>query len=125
VIPNGDERSILLENFKSKSYDLDGGIIIDGRDAVKQSVFLTLNTPRYGCAIYSWNYGGQLENFIGKSLSIVYAMVQTNIKEAIMMDDRILNVNGFSFKKDKGFVTVFFTVTSIYGQFESEVNVNV
>ncbi len=33
----------------------------DNIEAVKQAVYLILNTERYDCLIFSWNYGAELK----------------------------------------------------------------
>ena len=125
----------LLNNFTidvqpSKTYalDIEKGIIkgyCNGLEAVKQAVYKALNTERYDCLIYSWNYGAEIKELFGKPISLVYPEVKRRIEEGLKQDDRINLVENFSFEKKKGSLKVTFTVVSTEGSFESEVNVNV
>ncbi|MBH7464776.1 DUF2634 domain-containing protein, partial [Clostridioides difficile] len=45
--------------------------ICDDVEALKQTIFLTLNTERYQHLIYSWNYGAELNDLIGEPISYV------------------------------------------------------
>jgi phage baseplate assembly protein W len=114
----------------SKTYALDikKGVIsgfTDGIEAVKQAIYLMLNTDRYKWEIYSWNYGSELESLIGSPIPYVYAKIKENITDALMRDDRILSVSSFDFSKKKSAVSVSFTVSTIYGDVQEEVSVNV
>lgn len=74
-------------------YPCSGGKL-DGLEAMKQAIFLILQTERFQYAIYSWNYG--------------------------IEDDRVLSVEQFSFTKGKRSLLVKFTVTTTEGDVESE-----
>jgi len=125
----------LLNNFTmavqpSKTYalDIENGVIrgyANGLEAVKQAVYKALNTERYDCLIYSWNYGSEMKKLFGQPISLVYPEVKRRIEEGLLMDDRISSVENFSFEKKRGALHVTFTVVSTEGSFESEVNVNV
>lgn len=93
---------------------------IDGIEALKQAIALILNTERYEYLIYSWNYGSELNGLIGTDKDIAESELKRRIKEALLQDDRIKNVDNFIFEYEKDSVLVKFTVFSIYGYFESE-----
>lgn len=96
----------------------------DGIEAVKQSVFLILNTERYQCPIYSWDYGVELIDLIGKPLSYVSSEVQRRIMDALKYDNRITGVGDFEFEvTDKRNLYVTFTIHTIYGQIDTGVMV--
>lgn len=99
----------------------------DGLDAVKQAVFLILNTPRYKYEIYSWNYGSELAEAIGCPVPLVFVRIKDYITEALMQDDRIISVGNFEFDKNKSQVYVAFTVGTELGAFSTgtEVTINV
>ena len=97
---------------------------IDGLDAYKQAIYKILNTERYKYVIYSWNYGVELNDLIGKPIYYVVPEIERRITEAVSQDDRTLSVSGFEFDTSKrGVVHVKFTVTSIYGREEIEKDV--
>lgn len=97
----------------------------DGLDAVRQAVQLILAAERYEYAIFSWDYGVELQDLFGKDRDYVFAELQRRITDALTQDDRITEVTDFDFNCEKGKITVKFTVHSSYGDFESEVNVDV
>lgn len=89
---------------------------VDGLNAYKQAVYKILNTERYEHLIYSWNYGVELKNLMGKPLSYVIPELEVRIKEAVMQDDRTENVYGFQFEQPKrGVLHVTFYCKSTLG----------
>lgn len=98
---------------------------VDGIEAVKQAVFFILNTERYEHLIYSWDYGVELKDLIGMPPSYVIPEVERRVTEALTQDDRIESVSDFQFERQKEKLHVTFVVHTIYGDIESEVNVNV
>ncbi|EMJ5513626.1 DUF2634 domain-containing protein [Clostridioides difficile] len=99
--------------------------ICDNVEALKQTIFLTLNTERYQHLIYSWNYGVELNDLIGEPVSYVIPELERRIKEALIQDDRIENVDNFEFQNVKGKVHCKFTVYSKYGNIKAEKVVSV
>ena len=69
--------------------------MLDGLEAVKQTIFCILNTERFDCLIYSWNYGVELNGLFGKSLGVAKSKLKKRIREALTRDDRILSVDAF------------------------------
>ncbi|HEM7410830.1 TPA: DUF2634 domain-containing protein [Clostridioides difficile] len=99
--------------------------ICEDVEALKQTIFLTLNTERYQHLIYSWNYGVELNDLIGEPISYVIPELERRIKEALIQDDRIENVDNFQFENIKGKVHCKFTVYSKYGNIKAEKVVSV
>lgn len=97
----------------------------DGLEAIKQAVYLILNTERYDYAIYSDNYGVEFKELTGKPIPYVLPELKRRIEEALTQDERITSVDTFDFEVDKGKVHCTFTVHSIFGNFENESVVNV
>lgn len=94
----------------------------EGLDAVKQTIFITLNTERYQCPIYSWDYGVELNDLVGKPMTYVSSEIQRRVKDALCTDDRIIGCSDFSFEiTDKRKLSVRFTVLTIYGNTDAEV----
>lgn len=95
--------------------------MIDNKDAVVQAVEKILLTERYAYRIYSWNYGAELQFYIGKDTDFVMADAEKTITEALTQDDRILGVENFTAKLiDLNSVSVSFTVVSTAGNFDYE-----
>ena len=80
----------------------------DGIDAVRQAIFCILNTERYECIIYSWEYGVELKDLFGEPLSYILPELKRRIEDALTQDDRIASVNAI------------FTVETIYGETQAE-----
>ena len=134
MIPSGN--AILTTDFdvvkqpsKQHRMNLDNGLILgtcDGLEAVKQSIFKILNTERYDCLIYSWNYGIELMDLYGQPLMYVCPEIERRVKEALLQDDRITGVDSFEFDTSgKGVVSVKFTVHTSFGNANEEMVVNI
>ena len=98
----------------------------DQLEAVKQAVYKILNTERYAYLIYSWNYGVELADLFGKPVNYCVSEIERRIREALLMDDRILQVKDFSFDfPEKGVNYTQFTVLSSKGEFQTGKEVRV
>lgn len=125
---SGDILDIEVESQPSKTYCLDienGRIrgIADNLEAVRQAVYLILNTERYDCLIYSWNYGVELKELIGQPREYAYSEIKRCITEALLQDDRITAVDDFEFETAEKTVHVRFKVYTIFGDMEVETDV--
>ncbi|AJA42540.1 xkdS-like protein (endogenous virus) [Clostridium phage phiCT453A] len=104
----------------TKTYKIKDDRIVgfcDGIEALKQAIYLILNTERYEYLIYSDDYGSELKGLIGKDRDIAESEYKRRIKEALVQDDRVNNVDNFIFKYDGDNVLIEFIVFSIYGEF--------
>lgn len=119
------------EEFANKTYKIDfkeNRIIgkITDLEAVEQAIYKILHTERYSYLIYSWNYGVEFENLIGKDYEFILGDLQRRIEEALFQDDRIEKIDNLIIKKiSKESILVSFIVVSKYGNLKTEVNVNV
>lgn len=94
---------------------------LDGVEAMKQAIFLALQIERFRFAIYSWNYGIELDALLGQSMPpYLQAKVAKAIEDALLADDRVLSVENFSFSKTKRDIHATFTVSTTEGDIESE-----
>ena len=98
---------------------------IDQIQAVEQAVFLILTTERYQWLIFSWNYGVELQNLIGKDPEYCIPEIERRIREALLQDDRITAVENFEFTLNKRKVLTTFTVISIYGGITTTLEVDI
>ena len=92
----------------------------DGLEAMKQAIYLILNTERYEYIIFSWNYGVELADLFGKPSSYVMAELERRISEALLQDKRITKVEDFEFDRERNKVFCKFKVKTIYGEIDSE-----
>ncbi|MBG9944698.1 DUF2634 domain-containing protein [Brevibacillus formosus] len=91
--------------------------MVDGLEAVKQAVFIILETQRFQYLIYSFDFGSELEGLIGKSPLFVQSEIRRLIKEALLQDDRITDVQNVRFQSQGDSMLVEFTVVSVFGDF--------
>lgn len=135
MIPNIDvlQMEITKPAYPNKTYKIsfekDGVDRIsgyaDGLASVVQAVYLILNTERYMFNIYSWDYGVELFDLIGKPIPYVIADLPRRIKEALIMDDRIDDVVDFEFERNGSKLHATFTVVSNIGNISTELEVTV
>ncbi|WP_054198854.1 DUF2634 domain-containing protein [Clostridium baratii] len=113
----------------SKTYKIDsfnGRITrkIDELEAIKQAIFKILQTERFENVIYDDSYGVELVGLIGKPKEFVKSDIERIIKEALLVDERILGIENFNIvDENKDILKIEFKVNSIYGdiKLESEV----
>lgn len=124
MLPNNN--TIIQEDNRMPSYtyyiDFDRNRIIgtvDDIEAVKQAIYLILQTERYESLIYNFYYGTEFDSLIGKSRELITSELERRIREALLEDDRIVRVTDFTieFTSDKAIVE--FTVNTIFGYIES------
>lgn len=110
-----DSKGILGLTLSAQLYGMDRiSGYIDDLQAIIQAVYLILSTERYKHIIYSWDYGVELLDLIGKPMPFVMAELPRRIKEALTTDDRIEDVVDFVFEKQgKRLHTTFTVVTNI------------
>ena len=112
----------------SRTYKMIGDRIqgyTDGLDALKQAIYKVLNTERYEYPIYSFNYGIELENLIGKDPVYVQIELKRRIRECLLRDDRITEVDNFKFEVNGDEIKCTFDVHSIYGDLTVSREVNI
>ena len=121
-----------VEEQPSKTYYLDKknkrivGIVTDYLKAIEQAVYLILSTERYDYVMYSWNYGIELKDLYGQIKEYVIPNLINRIKEALLQDDRIMDVVDFNYKINKNVYSISFTVITEYGNIDiSEVEFSV
>lgn len=93
---------------------------IDGIEALKQTIYCILNTERYENIIYSWNYGSEFNDLIGKDKDFILGDLKRRIIDALSVDERIDDVNDFKFSTNKESMTVNFIVKTVYGEITIE-----
>lgn len=123
-------QEITETNYPSRTYGIavnneriDG--YVDDLDAVKQAIYLILSSERYQHIIYSWDYGVELLDLIGKPMPYVMSEIPRRIKEALTQDNRIVDVKDFEFKKNKNKLHTTFTVITNIGNISTELEVAV
>ena len=98
---------------------------IDDLKAIQQAIYLILNTERYQYPIYSWDYGVELVDLMGKPIPYVISEIPRRITEALTQDSRINNVRDFEFEKNKSKLYVTFVVETTIGDIPTDLEVNI
>ncbi|MBQ9607653.1 MAG: DUF2634 domain-containing protein [Lachnospiraceae bacterium] len=129
-----DEEDVVEEietTTEQKDYEIDfttgelTGRIISGLPAVIQWVRLTLGTERYYYNQFTWDYGSELEDLIGREFSGEYVENEVGrmISDALSMNDDIESISDLTVESESDKITAEFKVNTIYGSEEVTVNV--
>ena len=97
--------------------------LIEGNEAIKVWAYKALLTPRYSYSIYSWDYGSELMDLIGKAYtpSLTKEEAKRYIKEALLINPYILEVTVLDTSFNNGVLSADIKIVTIYG--ESEVTI--
>ena len=112
----------------SRTYKITGNRIqgyTDNLQALQQAIYKVLNTERYEYPIYSFSYGIELENLLGKDPVYVQIELKRRIRECLLRDDRITEVDNFKFEVNGDEIKCTFDVHSIFGNFTASREVNI
>jgi hypothetical protein len=121
MVPESTIVEILDKEIPDLTYNINfenGKIsgLISGVEAVTQAVYKILSTERYAHLIYDWYYGVEMEKLIGKSREYILASIDSTISDALLADDRVKGVNGFTIGEvEKDELPISFIVNTIYG----------
>ena len=97
--------------------------IVEGNEAIKVWVYKALLVPRYNYSIYSWNYGSELMDLIGKAYTpqLTKSEAKRYIEEALKINPYILDVNVIDTDFKDNILSANVKIVTIYG--ESEVTI--
>ena len=109
-------------DFKNNQPIIENGEfkIVEENEAIKVWIYLTLLTPNKQYPIYSWDYGSEVKELIGKNYTkaLTEAEAQRLIEECLLINPYItdIQVTDTSFKDST--LTCNVKVTTIYGDLE-------
>ena len=94
--------------------------IVEGNNAIKVWVYKALLTPRYNHSIYSWDYGSELMDLVGKAYtpSLTKEEAKRYIKEALLINPYILEVTVVDTSFNNGVLSANIKLLTIYGESE-------
>ena len=97
--------------------------MVEGNNAIKVWAYKALLTPRYNHSIYSWDYGSELMDLIGKAYtpSLTKEEAKRYIKEALEINPYVLEVSVIDTSFNNGLLSASIKLLTIYG--ESEVTI--
>ena len=104
LFPSYIENNISLKAEQQKAmpkeYEIDfetgqlTGGVAEGKEAIKIWIWLALQTPRYRYYAYTWDYGSEFEDLIGKGYTEEYieAEVQQMTEECLLINENIQSI---------------------------------
>ena len=97
--------------------------IVEGNEAIKVWVYKALLVPRYQYSIYTWGYGSELMDLIGKAYTpqLTKSEAKRYIEEALKINPYILDVNVIDTDFKDSVLSANVKIVTIYG--ESEVTI--
>ena len=96
---------------------------VDGQAAVRQAVEIILNVERFRWQIYRPYSGMQWDGLIGQDPGYVASELQRRITEALTMDDRVRGISDFSYSVEGDSLRASLTVNTVFGDYETSVEV--
>lgn len=132
IYPFNDDEEISVSEDQftvPKEYEIDfntgqlTGRIVEGNDAIAVWVWLALQTPRYDHYIYSWDYGQEFEQIIGKGYSKAYtdSELEAMIGSCLSVNPYIEQIKEFESESNGDELIASFKIETTFG----EVNVDV
>ncbi|MFZ5987090.1 MAG: DUF2634 domain-containing protein [Bacillota bacterium] len=107
-------------DFNNNNFILENGRIkiLEGAEALKVWICKMLKTPRYRYLIYSWNYGSELEELIGKghASSTVQNEVKRLLQDALAINSNIKGVENVNLTFQRDRLDISFTAVTDYGE---------
>ena len=97
----------------------------DNWQSVRQAVEIILNVERYQWQIYSPYSGMEWRGLIGEDAGYVASEIQRRVRDALMMDDRVLGISNYSYTIDGDIIRASLTVNTVYGDVAQTLEVSV
>lgn len=112
----------ILWDFNKNEFEITKGNlkIVEGKEALKIWIYKALNTKRYKHIIYTWNYGCELEDLIGRNnyRELIKKEMQRYIKEALLVNKYISDVSSTAINSDGDKLEIDIAVKTVYGDVE-------
>lgn len=91
--------------------------IVTGVEALKVWVYKTLKTDRYKYLGYSWNYGSEIEDLLGKVMGqeSINIQVEKRLRDALI-NDYIKDLDEMLIENVGDKLNISFTIDTIYGR---------
>lgn len=116
------------QSFSNRSYNVSQSAIngfVTDLEALSQSIHKRLTTQQFEYPIYSFGYGVDWRDLLGQDPEYVRPEMKRMIQETLLEDDRITEVDNFSFEFSGNVCRCTFDVTSIFGITREGVEANV
>ncbi|RHV84249.1 DUF2634 domain-containing protein [Clostridium sp. OF09-36] len=116
------------QSFSNRSYNVSqtaiNGFVTD-LEALSQAIHKRLTTQQFEYPIYSFGYGVDWRDLLGQDPEYVRPEMKRMIQETLLEDNRITEVDNFSFEFSGNVCQCTFDVTSIFGITREGVEANV
>lgn len=101
------------------------GQVVTGIEAIKVWIWCALHTQRFRYAIYSWDYGADMEQYIGQAVTQEFLDTDCHdeVEETLTISPYITGIDDFSAELTGDHLHMTFTVRTIYGDTEVSINV--
>ena len=124
LFPFMSEQVELKNNDIYKEYELDfntgqlTGKILEDKAALKMWIYKALLTNRYVYPIYSWDYGQDLEELIGRGYEtdFIKSEVERRVQECLMINEHIKGCSNFDISLINDQLQISFTVNTTFGE---------
>lgn len=91
---------------------------------MRQAVDIILRNERFHWQIYSSNFGSELEDLVGEEYAYIISELPRRIEEALLVDDRILSVDNFTFSEPgSDSMVCTFDAATVFGTISEEVTI--
>lgn len=109
-------------DFKNNQPIIENGEfkIVEGDEAIKVWIYLSLLTPNKQYPIYSWDYGAEIKELIGKNYTkaLTESEAQRLIEECLLINPYITDIQVADTSFKDSILTCNVKVTTIYGDLE-------
>ena len=99
--------------------------IVEGKEAVKVWIWNCLQTQRFRYPIYSWDYGADMEQYIGRAVSKEFLQTdcENEIRSALLVNPYISDITDFDVERMDDQMHISFRVITRFGEMEVEQSV--
>lgn len=96
---------------------------VKGIEAIKVWIWMCLKTERYRFALYSWDYGTELEQYIGSypTQEFMETDCRNEVEEALTINLYISGIDNFEVSMEKDVLKMSFLVRTTLGDVEINV----
>lgn len=101
------------------------GAKVGGIEAIKVWIWNALHTQRFRHAIYSWDYGADMEQYVGQAVSEEFLNTDCHdeVEETLLISPYITGIENFRVALDGDSLQLTFVVRTVYGDTEVTTNV--
>lgn len=109
-------------NFDNDRFIRDGNgkmILLEGNPALEVWIIKALKTQRFVYKAYSWRYGSEIKNFLGKVMTYGerYSEMKRGIIETLLVNPYVKSVDSIEFEENEHSreVNVTIKLSTVYG----------